>query len=217
MTVNILTLFPGFFEGPLQTSILGKAIDRGLVKVNLVNIRDFAADKHKATDDRPFGGGPGMIMKVEPIDKALESLGVKKGQAGKLILLLSARGKQFNQQWAKRLATLDEITLICGHYGDVDQRVADYLVDDQVSIGEFILTGGEPGALVIVDAVSRLVPGVLGNESSLEGETHSEKGLVSSPAYTRPSEYKGWKVPKLLLSGNHQKIKEWKEQSKIKN
>ena len=211
MTVNILTLFPGFFEGPLQTSILGKAINRGLVKVNLINIRDFATDKHKTTDDRPFGGGPGMIMKVEPIDRALESLGVKKGQVGKLILLLSARGKQFNQAWAKQLAKLNELTLICGHYGDVDQRVADYLVDGEVSIGEFILTGGEPGALVIVDAVTRLLPGVLGNESSLEGETHSQPGLVAPPAYTRPANYKGWQVPEVLLSGDHKKIEEFRK------
>ena len=187
-----------------------------MINLNLVNIRDFATDKHRTTDDRPFGGGPGMIMKVGPIDRALESLGLVKGQPSKRILLLSARGKQFSQRWAKELVKLDELTLICGHYGDVDQRVADHLVDGEISIGEFILTGGEPGALVIVDAVSRLIPGVLGNESSLKRETHSEKGLVSVPAYTRPAEYKGWKVPEVLLSGDHQKIKEWKEQSQIK-
>ncbi len=221
MNINILTLFPDFFEGALGTSILSKAIAKGKVKINLVNIRDFAVDKHKTTDDRPFGGGPGMIMKVEPIDKALESLGVQKGQKDKLILLLSAKGKQFNQQWANQLATLDELTLICGHYGDVDQRVADYLVDGEISIGEFILTGGEPGALVIVDAVTRLLSGVLGNESSLKGETHSEPGLVAPPAYTRPANYKGWQVPEVLLSGNHKEIEEFRkvksEELKVKN
>ena len=212
MTINILTLFPEFFHSGLKTSIIGKAIDKGLFSVNLVNIRDFATDKHKTTDDRPFGGGPGMVLKIEPIDKALETLGVKKGQAGKLILLLSARGKQFNQAMAKDLSKLDELTLICGHYGDVDGRVATHLVDGQVSLGEFVLTGGEPAALVMVDAVGRLLPGVLGNESSLEGETHSEPGLVSAPAYTRPAEYKGWRVPEVLLSGDHAKIKRWKEE-----
>jgi len=152
-----------------------------------------------------------MVMKVAPIDRALQALKVSKGQKNERVILLSPRGKNFTQPLAQNFSQLDKLTLICGHYGDVDHRVTDYLVDGEVSVGDFILTGGEPGVLVIIDAVSRLLPGVLGNESSLMGETHSRPGLVAPPAYTRPADYKGWQVPEVLLSGNHQEIEKWKK------
>ncbi len=209
-TINILTLFPTFFVSPLQTSILGKALAKNLLKINLVDLRQFATDKHRTTDDRPFAGGAGMVMKIEPIDRALTSLEVHKGQKNKKIYLLSPRGEKLNQSRVQKLAQLETLTLICGHYGDVDYRVTQHLIDDEISLGDFILTGGEPGALIIADAVGRLLPGVLGNKSSLEGETHSRPGLVAPPAYTRPANYKGWSVPSVLLSGNHREIEKFK-------
>lgn len=179
--------------------------------IDLINIRDFANDKHQTTDDRPFGGGAGMILKVEPIDLALKSLGLKKGQTNSKVMLLSAKGPNFNQNQAKNFSLLNHLVLICGHYQDVDQRVVDYLIDGQLSIGNYILTGGEPAALVVVDAVVRLIPGVLGNQASLDEETHHRLGFVSPPQYTRPVEYHGWQVPKILLSGDDKKIADWKK------
>lgn len=216
MQVNILTIFPEYFTSPLQTSIVKRAQVKDAINVNLVNIRDFASDKHHTTDDRPFGGGPGMVMRIEPIDAALKSLKLRKSRLAKSdsrIVLLSARGQQFTQQKAREYGQLQQLTIICGHYADVDQRVADHLVDEQLSIGEYILTGGEPAALVLVDAVTRMLPGVLGNEQSVIGETHDAPGFHSPPQYTRPAVYNGWKVPEELLSGDPKKIKQW--QSKI--
>ena len=163
MTINILTLFPEYFDSVLQTSMLKRAQDKGLVSFKVINIRDYAQDKHRVTDDRPFGGGPGMVMKVEPIALALESLSVAdKGR----VLLTSAKGRQFSQPVAQQLATLTSVTIICGHYEGVDERVAENLVDEEVRIGDYVLTGGEPAAAVMVDAITRLLPGVLGNEES---------------------------------------------------
>ncbi len=211
MKINILTLFPDFFTSPLESSILGKAQENQLVDFNVIDIRRFAADKHHTTDLPPYGGGPGMVMKVEPIDKTLQSLGVQKGQKNKKIILTSAKGGIFTQSKADKWSALSELTLICGHYEGVDERVAENLVDEEVRIGNYVLTGGEPASLVIADAVSRLIPEVLGNTDSLSNESHSEPGKLGYPQYTRPDEYREWSVPEVLLSGDHQKIKKWRQ------
>ncbi len=206
MTINLLTIFPEYFETPLMSSIIGKALTSGLVEINVINIRDFAQDKHRVTDDRPYGGGAGMVMKVEPIDLALRSL-TEPGR----ILLTAAKGAMFNQAKALELAKLSSITIICGHYEGVDERVAQHLIDEEVRVGDYVLTGGEPAALVVLDAVIRLLPGVLGNEASLSGESHEEPGKLAAPVYTRPEEYRGWRVPEVLLGGHHQQIKSWQD------
>lgn len=213
MQINILSIFPEYFKSAFDQSIIKRAINARTVIVRVINIREFALDKHQTTDDRPFGGGAGMVMKVEPIDLALQSLNLSKSQNHQIILM-SARGKQFTQTEARHFAKLNTLTIICGHYGDVDQRVADHLTDAEISIGDYVLTGGEPAALVVVDAVTRLLPNVLGNSSSLEAETHDRSGFISSPQYTRPANYKGWAVPPVLLSGNLAKIQNWQKSSK---
>ncbi|HEX7018174.1 MAG TPA: tRNA (guanosine(37)-N1)-methyltransferase TrmD [Patescibacteria group bacterium] len=217
MKINILTLFPEYFETPLATSILKRAQASGLVTFNVINIRDYATDKHQVTDDRPYGGGAGMVMKVEPIYAALQSLGVSKAQSNSKILLTSAKGKLFNQQKAQEYSQLQELTIICGHYEGVDERVADHLIDEEIRIGDYVLTGGEPAAAVIVDAVSRLIPGVLGNEESNLNESHSEPGVLGYPVYTRPEEFNGWTIPEVLLTGDHKMIEEWREKQKKKD
>lgn len=211
MKINILTIFPKFFETPLETSILKRAIGKEMVEFRILNLRDFAEDKHQTTDQRPFGGGPGMVMMIEPIDKALQSLGIAKGQVNKKIILTSAKGSLFTQETARNFASLDELTIICGHYEGVDERVALNLVDEEVRIGDYVLTGGEAAALVMGDAVTRLIPGVLGNELSNQDESHSEIGKMGHPQYTKPVDYNGWVVPEILLSGHHEKIKEWRD------
>jgi tRNA (guanine37-N1)-methyltransferase len=216
MKINILTLFPEYFSSPLETSILDKAIKRQKIEYNIVNIRDFTQDKHQVTDEPPYGGGAGMVMKIEPIDLALQFLNVKKGQKNKKIILTSAKGSLFDQRQAKQLSQLKEITIICGHYEGVDERVAEDLVDEEIRIGDYVLTGGEPAALVMIDAMVRLIPGVLGNEQSLQDESHMEPGALSYPVYTRPEVYKGWPVPPVLLSGHHEKIKKWRSEQRKK-
>lgn len=241
MLINILTLFPQTFSGPFQESILKRAQNPELhnntppLEIRLVNIRDFATDKHHITDDRPYGGGAGMVMKIEPIDKALQALkspdtstppgeniklseqrnmireGLQKSHPTSKIILTSAKGRLFTQQVAQEYAQLDELTIICGHYEGVDQRVADHLIDEEVRIGDYVLTGGEPAAIVITDAVARLLPGVLGNDQSAIKESHSTPGYFEHPQYTRPEDYKGWKVPEILLSGHHGEIEKWRD------
>lgn len=218
MRITILTLFPEMLQGALDSSILKRAQsphlhDQPPLEITLVNIRDFATDKHKTTDDRPYGGGAGMVMKVEPIDKALQSIMNQSTSqlANQRTILTSARGRLFNQQLAQEYAQLDELIIICGHYEGVDQRVSDHLVDEEVRIGDYVLTGGEPAALVIADAVARLIPNVLGNDQSATHESHSEPGYLEYPQYTRPEEYKKWKVPEVLLNGNHKEIEEWRK------
>lgn len=234
MRFNILTLFPDFFTTPFEQSILKRAQSKSeagitpAIEINLVNIRDFATDKHHMTDDHPYGGGPGMLMKVEPIDLALEHVQKRstqkpvestiknksdlssKNQKKSLIILTSAKGTLFTQQKAVEYSTYEEITIICGHYEGVDERVAEHLIDEEVRIGDYVMTGGEPAAIVILDAVTRLLPNVLGNEVSTHEESHSQIGFLEHPQYTRPEIYKGWKVPEVLLSGHHAKIEEWK-------
>lgn len=213
MKINILTIFPDFFKTPLQTSIIKRALAKKLLEINILNLRDFASDKHQTTDLRPYGGGPGMVMMVEPIDKALQSLGLSKGQEGKKIVLTSAKGQLFTQELAKKQAKLKELTIICGHYEGVDERVALHLIDEEIRIGDYVLTGGEVASLVMTDAVTRLIPEVLGNELSNQDESHSQPGKFAHPQYTKPASYKGWEVPEVLLSGDHAKIEAWRQKS----
>lgn len=206
MRFNIITIFPESFKSYFDSSILKKAQEKGLVKVSFINPRDFSADKHKKVDDKAYGGGPGMVMQVEPILKAIQS--IKAGKKERVILF-STRGKKFDQATAKRLSKYNDLILICGHYEGIDERVAKYIADEEISIGDYVLTGGEIPAMAVVDAVSRFVPGVLGKLESLE----DIKG--SYPVYTRPEQViinkKKRVVPKVLLSGDHKKIEEWRK------
>ena len=211
MRVDILTLFPEMFAGPLGHSILARAIERGLLDVQLTNIRDFATDRHRTVDDYPYGGGPGMVMKPGPIFDAVEAV----ARPGSPIILLSPRGRLFTQRIAAELARQDQLVLICGHYEGVDERVREHLATDELSIGDYVLTGGELPAMVVVDAVARLLPGVLGGEASASEESHSQ-GLLEYPHYTRPPEFRGWTVPEVLLSGNHAEIARWRHQQALR-
>jgi tRNA (guanine37-N1)-methyltransferase len=207
MIFDILTLFPAMFDSPLSESILGKAREKALIQTRVHNIRDHALDKHHTTDDRPFGGGKGMVMKPEPIVGALEAL--KKDGPKPWVVLLSPQGRLFRQEIAWQLSRKPRLILICGRYEGVDERIAQYFVDDEVSIGDYVMTGGEPAALVVIDAVARLIPGVLGNEASVETESFTEH-LLEYPQYTRPQEFEGFEVPAILLSGNHEVIRKWR-------
>lgn len=211
MTIDILTTFPQMFTSPFAESIVHRAQEKSRVQLNIHNLRQWTGDKHHSTDNPPYGGGPGMILMVEPIDKALAALHAKKGTLHQQILLTSAKGVLYTQQTAQTLSTLERLVLICGHYEGVDERVAQHLVDDEVRIGNYILTGGELASMVIVDSVVRLLPGVLGDQESTKEESHSVQGYLEYPQYTRPETYKGWKVPSTLLSGNHQTIKTWRK------
>lgn len=214
MRFDILTIFPDFFESPLKQSILGKAIEKGLIDVSIHNIRDFALDKHNTTDDSPYGGGDGMVMKVEPIVRAVEAVkGSLKSEVK--VILTTPQGRQLNQHIAAELAQSSNLIIICGRYEGVDERVKELVVDMEVSIGDYVLSGGEIPALVIVDAVTRLVPGVLGSDISAGDDSFSE-GLLEYPQYTRPESFRGLTVPDILLSGNHQKVKNWRRRESIK-
>lgn len=204
------------FDGVFSESIIKRAVQKGLVDISLINIRDFTDDKHKTTDLPPYGGGPGMVMTIEPIDRALQHIkkSTVQGQPSKIVLL-SAKGTVFTQQKAKEYAHTESLILICGHYEGVDERVAQYLCDEEIRIGDYVLTGGEIPAMVVVDSVVRLLPGALGDEQSIVTESHSKPGYLEYPQYTRPAQYKGWNVPDVLLSGNHAEIEQWRrEQSK---
>jgi tRNA (guanine37-N1)-methyltransferase len=210
---DILSLFPEMFESPLNSSILKRARHKGLLDIHLHNIRDYAEDRHRVTDDAPYGGGGGMVMKVEPIDRALTA--IVGGKDGVSIVLLTPQGELFNQKIAEDLSTHFQIVLVCGHYEGVDERVRTCLVNREISMGDFILTGGELSAMVVVDAVARLVPGVLGNEESAMADSFSE-GLLEYPHYTRPADYRGWQVPEVLLSGNHREIQAWRRRESLR-
>lgn len=211
MIIDIITLFPEMFKGPFDESIIKRAKENNLVKINLHNLRDWAEDKHKTVDDRPYGGGPGMILRVDIIDRALKSLITSHQSLTTRIILLDAGGQKFTQKKARVLSKLDRIILICGHYEGIDHRVCEHLVDEVISIGDYVLTGGEIPAIVITDSVTRLLPGVLGKDESSIDESHSKPGYLEYPQYTRPENYKGWKVPKVLLSGNHAEIEKWRK------
>jgi len=206
LRINVVTLFPDWFIAPLASSILGRAAAAGLVKYRVVQLRDYTHDKHHTVDDAPYGGGAGMVLKVEPMVEAVEDLKVLNGSP---IVLLSARGKVFAHDTAVRYSLGKELTLLCGHYKDVDQRVAEHLHAEEISIGDFVLSGGEPAALSVVDAVIRLLPGALGDHESASSDSHYE-GLLAPPSYTRPPSYRGLDVPDVLLSGDHDKIAAWR-------
>jgi tRNA (guanine37-N1)-methyltransferase len=211
MRFHILTLFPEFFQGPLQCGVVAKAAEAGLIEIRLHNLRDWTQDRHKTVDDRPFGGGEGMVLKCEPLFDAVESILPRRPEAK--VLLLSAMGRKFSQEMARSLAAQSEILLICGRYEGVDERVAEHLADEEVSVGDFVLSGGELGAALILDAVARLVPGVVGNEDSTQFESFSDPNLLDCPHWTRPADFRGWKVPEVLLGGNHAEIKKWRRQA----
>lgn len=204
LRINVVTLFPEWFTAPLGSSILGRAAAAGLVRYRIVQLRDYTHDKHHTVDDAPYGGGAGMVLKPEPFFEAVEDLKVQGP-----IVLLSARGRPFNHDTAVRFAVGEELTLLCGHYKDVDQRVVDGLSAEEISIGDFVLSGGEPAALSVVDAVVRLLPGALGDHESASTDSHYE-GLLAPPSYTRPPSYRGLDVPDVLLSGDHDKIAAWR-------
>lgn len=212
MKIHILTLFPEMFEGFLKSSILGKAIENNILDINIVNIRDYSGDKHKRVDDYPYGGGAGMVMMPQPLYDAVIS--IKKDSPDAVVILTSPRGKPLVQKKALSLCKLPHLVIICGHYEGVDQRIIDCLVDEEISIGDYVLTGGEIPAMVIVDAVTRLVPGVIGSPLSLEEESFCG-GLLEYPQYTRPADFLGMKVPEVLLSGNHKRIEEWRREKSL--
>ncbi|MDQ2903690.1 MAG: tRNA (guanosine(37)-N1)-methyltransferase TrmD [Chloroflexota bacterium] len=210
MHFDIFTLFPAMFEGPLSESILKRARERELLSIALHNIRAATTDKHHVVDDYPYGGGAGMVMKPEPVFASVEAV-----YQGGPIILLTPQGRVFNQQIARELAQEQRLTLLCGHYEGVDERIREHLVSDEISIGDYVLTGGELAAMVVVDAVSRLLPGVLGGSESTREESHSEN-LLEYPHYTRPPEFRGWRVPDILLSGHHEQIAKWRRQESLR-
>jgi tRNA (guanine37-N1)-methyltransferase len=205
LRINVVTIFPEFFAGPLGLSILGRARDAGLVEYRVVNLRDYTHDKHRTVDDAPYGGGAGMVMKPDPFFEAVEALG-----AHAPIVLLSARGRHFAHDDAVRFAAGTELTLLCGHYKDVDQRVADHLATEELSLGDFILTGGEPATLSVLDATVRLLPGAMSDAESARTDSFYDSAGISAPSYTRPPEFRGYTVPEVLLSGDHKRIAEWR-------
>lgn len=211
MQIDVITTLPAMFTGPISESILKRAVDRNIVEIKIHDLRRWTTDDHRTTDDHPYGGGPGMMMMVEPIDVALQALGVKKGTPKQKIVLTSAKGTLFTQQIAQSWKELDRIVFICGHYEGVDERVALNLVDEELRIGDYVLTGGELAAMVMTDAVVRLLPGVLGDDESSLNESHNTPGYLEYPQYTRPENYNGWEVPKVLLSGNHKAIEDWRK------
>ena len=206
LTIRVVSIFPGFFEGPLGLSIPARAKAAGAVEYQLVDLRDYTHDKHKSVDDAPYGGGPGMVMKPAPFFEAVEGIGAKPP-----IILLSPRGRRFSHDDAVRLSQLEEFTLLCGHYKDVDQRVADHLATEEISLGDFVLSGGEPAALAVIDAVVRLLPGAMSDLDSARGDSFYGGRGISAPSYTRPPEFRGHKVPDVLLSGNHAEIEKWRK------
>jgi tRNA (guanine37-N1)-methyltransferase len=204
MKINVVTIFPDFFAATLALSIPARAAAAGAVEYRIIDLRDFTHDRHRTVDDAPYGGGPGMVMKPEPFFEAVDAIG-----ATAPIVLMSARGRRFTQADAIRFAAGAEITFLCGHYKDVDQRVAEHLATEELSLGDFVLTGGEPAALAMIDATVRLLPGAMSDQESAFGDSFWERGL-SAPSYTRPAEYRGHAVPDILLSGDHAKIAEWR-------
>jgi tRNA (guanine37-N1)-methyltransferase len=212
LRINILTLFPELLSGAFEHSILKRAAEKKLFDPRIVNVRDFTRDKHRTADDKPYGGGSGMVMKVEPIDRALRSL-QRSGGAGK-VFLLAPTGRRFDQALARALAGEKIITLICGRYEGVDERVPQHLCDGEISIGDYVLSGGEPAAVVVADAVVRLLPGVLGDEASAQQDSFSD-GLLDYPHYTRPPRYRRWTVPEILLSGDHRRVAAWRREQQL--
>jgi len=213
MHVDVITLFPGMLAGPLSESIIGRAIDSGIVSINIVDLRGFCEGKHRQADDAPYGGGPGMVLMAEPVFKAVESLAGRSSL--KRIILTSAQGALFNQSKARELMLEDDLVVICGRYEGVDERVALELATDELSIGDYVLTGGEFAALVMIDAICRLIPGAVGSAESLAEDSFAED-LLGYPQYTRPPVFKGMRVPEVLVSGNHAEISKWRRREAIR-
>lgn len=211
MNIDVLTLFPDFFQSLNSYSIIGRAIGEGKINLNCINIRDFSKDKHKRVDDYPFGGGPGMVMQIEPIYEAINSVKTDDSK----VIFLSPQGKRLNQEMAKSLSEENHIILLCGHYEGIDNRIIENYVDEELSIGDYVLTGGEIPAMVLIDCISRLIPGVLSSEESYMDESHYD-GYLEYPQYTRPREFNGIKVPDILLSGDHAKIDKWRSEESIR-
>jgi tRNA (guanine37-N1)-methyltransferase len=215
LTFHILTIFPDFFRGPLDHGVVDRARKAGLLNIQLHDLRNWTHDRHRTVDDRPFGGGEGMLLKCEPIFEAVESIlpGRAQGDPRRRVVLLSAQGRKFEQATARAYAQLDELLLICGRYEGVDERVAEHLADEEISIGDYVLSGGELGAAVILDTVARLQEGVLGNSESAVNESFRQPGMLDCPQYTRPEVFRGWRAPEVLLGGNHAHIRAWREQA----
>jgi tRNA (guanine37-N1)-methyltransferase len=220
MKFHLVTIFPEFFRGPLDYGVVARGAQSGLLEIQLHNLRDWTSDFHKTVDDRPFGGGEGMVLKPQPLFEAVETILPERDRRRHRVALLSAHGPVFDQSAARRLLQYEEVVLICGRYEGVDERVAEHLADEEISIGNFVLSGGELGAAVVVDAVARLIPGVLGNEDSslhesFSGVDESEENLLDCPHYTRPADFRGFRVPDVLLSGNHAVIREWRRKAAV--
>ncbi len=214
--IDVITLFPEILQGALEQSILGRAQDRGLAHIVLHQLRDYTLDKHRTVDEKPYGGGPGMLLKCEPIFRCIEAVQALDPTPGRVILF-SPGGEPYRQPRAVAYSKMERLILLCGHYEGVDERVREHLVDEEISIGDFVLTNGAIPALLVIDSVVRLLPGVLGNESSPEEESFSSGNFVEGPQYTRPEDFRGWRVPTVLLSGNHAEIAAWRqEQSRLK-
>ena len=238
MKADIVTIFPDFFRGPLDHGITRRAAEMGLVKIEVHDLRQFTRDKHRSVDDRPYGGGEGMVLKPEPVFECLERMQIApreqrlSGTAKESVIVLSAQGRRFTQKIAPELASLDRMVLICGRYEGVDERVSEFLADRELSIGDYVLSGGELGAAVIIEAVTRLLPGAVGNEASTRQESFTEHvdaggtdgpdstcgsgGLLDYPHYTRPAEFRGMTVPEVLINGNHQEIRRWRREQALK-
>jgi tRNA (guanine37-N1)-methyltransferase len=214
MRFDIVTVFPNMVLGPLQEGIVARAIARGLLDVRVHDLRDFTSDRHRVVDDMPFGGGPGMVLKPEPLFAAVEAIMAQRGSEtasrGRAIVLTSPDGERLTHRGVERLSALDHVVILCGRYEGVDERVREHLATEAISVGDYVLSGGELPALVIVDAVARLIPGVVGDEASVAGDSFARDGLLDFPQYTRPAEFRGWKVPPVLLSGHHAEIEKWR-------
>jgi len=223
--VDVVTIFPAMVQAPLAEGIVARAIARGLIDVRVHDLRDFTTDRHRVVDDMPFGGGPGMVLKPEPLFGAVEAINAKRdaetasrrslGEGGRAIVLTSPDGEKLTHAVARRLSERDHLVILCGRYEGVDERVREHLATDVVSIGDYVLSGGELPALVIIDAVARLVPGVVGDEASVSGDTFARDGLLDFPQYTRPAEFRGLGVPPVLLSGHHAEIEKWRRQQAL--
>ena len=212
MTFHVLTIFPEFFRGPFEHGVVERAHRAGLIEIKIHDLRTWTADRHRTVDDRPFGGGEGMVLKPGPIFEAVESIWPDRvaGDRQRKVVLLSAQGRKFDQSVAREFAGLNELLLICGRYEGVDERVAEHLADEEISVGDFVLSGGELAAAMVIDVVARLKEGVLGNSDSAIYESFGADGLLDCPQYTRPAEFRGWKAPDVLLGGNHEQIRQWR-------
>lgn len=209
MKFHLLTIFPDFFDGPFKYGVVARAAEFGSLQLVVHDLRNWTHDAHRTVDDRPFGGGEGMVLKPEPIFDAVEAIWPGK-KAGRKVILLSAQGRRFTQQIARDLVANEELLLICGRYEGVDERVAEHLADEELSVGDYVLSGGELAAAIVVDAVARLLPGVVGNQESTVNESFEESGILDYPHWTRPAEFHGWKAPEVLLGGNHAEIRKWR-------